>query len=121
MESARTKILHVCTREHLRPLRDAALRGAGYIVESASDSKKAMSLLCAESYDMVLIDVENDLQIPMAEDFCEHARKALPNSIVAFACNWQVSIHSQCPDDVVHTEFNPAAFVSGVRQLLAPK
>jgi hypothetical protein len=69
---------------------------------------------------MVLIDVENDLQIPHAEDFCEHMRKAHPDIVVGFACNWQVSMLSHCPDEVIRTEFNPEAFVSGVRQLMKP-
>lgn len=120
MTPLKTRVLHVCSREHLRPLRDVALRRSGYEVESVSDSKSALSRAMAQSYDLVLIDVEQDAQIPHAEELCDQLRKAQPTAIVAFACNWQVSAQSQCPDDVVRTEFNPEAFVADVRKVLKP-
>jgi CheY-like chemotaxis protein len=120
MSSPKTKILHLCSREHLLPLRDHALRNSGYHVDSVADSKSALTLACSAHYDMVIVDVESDAQMPRAEEFCEHIRQATPGIIVAFACNWQVSRNSQCPDEVVRTEFNPEAFVSGVRQMLKP-
>jgi CheY-like chemotaxis protein len=118
--SRKTRILHLCAREHLLPLRDHALSNAGYAVESVSDSKTALTRACSTHFDMVIIDVESDAQVPRAEEFCEHLRKALPGIIVAFACNWQVSHNSNCPDEVIHTEFNPDVFVSGIRQMLKP-
>jgi CheY-like chemotaxis protein len=120
MSSLKTRILHLCAREHLLPLRDHALRNAGYAVESVGDSKTALTRACSTPFDMVIIDVESDAQMTRAEEFCEHIRQALPDITVAFACNWQVSRNSQCPDEVIHTEFNPDAFVSGIRQMLKP-
>jgi len=35
---------------------------------------------------------------------------------VAFVCNWRVAILTDCPDEIVRTEFNPDAFVRGVRE-----
>jgi CheY-like chemotaxis protein len=120
MSSPKTRILHLCAREHLLPLRDHALRNAGYEVDSVGDSNTALTRACSTHFEMVIIDVESDAQMARAEAFCEHIRKALPNIVVAFACNWQVSHNSQCPDEVIHTEFNPDAFVSGIRQMLKP-
>ena len=102
------------------PLRDHALRNAGYAVESFADSKGALTRACSAHFDMVIVDVESDAQIAGAEEICEHLRKATPSAIIAFACNWQVSHTSHCPDEVIRTEFNPDAFVSGVRQMLKP-
>jgi DNA-binding response OmpR family regulator len=120
MTSPKTRVLHVCQREHLRQLRDQALRGSGYQVDSAADTRQGLSLAASREYDLVLIDVESDAQVAHAEDFCEHVRKAHPEVVIGFACNWQVSQLSHCPDEVIRTEFNPEAFVSGVRTMLKP-
>ena len=113
-------ILHVCNREHLRPLRDQVLRISGYAVDSASDSQEGLSLALAKRYDMVLIDVESDQQVHSAEKLCGDIKKTQDDVLVAFACNWRVSIDSDCPDDIIRTEFNPEAFIAGVRQLMNP-
>ena len=45
-------------------------------------------------------------------------KTAQPKQMVAFVCNWRVAILTDCPDGIVRTEFDPKAFVSGVRELL---
>jgi DNA-binding response OmpR family regulator len=117
-DSVQPHILHVCTREHLRPLRDQVLRISGFVVDSAADTQEGLSLALARSYDMVLIDVESDSQVSTAEKLCGDIKKAQDEVLVAFACNWRVSIDSDCPDDIIRTEFNPEAFIAGVRQLM---
>jgi hypothetical protein len=37
---------------------------------------------------------------------------------VAFVCNWRVAIETDCPDEIVRTEFDPDAFVGGVREII---
>jgi DNA-binding response OmpR family regulator len=118
VNSVQPHILHVCTREHLRPLRDQVLRISGYVVDSAGDTQEGLSKALARSYDMVLIDVESDQQVSSAEKLCGDIKKVQEEVLIAFACNWRVSIDSDCPDDIIRTEFNPEAFIAGVRQLM---
>ena len=40
--------------------------------------------------------------------------------MVAFLCNYRVAITSDCPDEIIQAEFNPAAMIKGVNQLLVP-
>ncbi len=72
-------------------------------------------MFSARQYDLVLIDIEGESGIHAAEEVCGTVKKARPNQLVAFVCNWWVANLTDCPDDVVRTEFNPAAFVQGVR------
>lgn len=72
----------------------------------------------AKPYDLVLIDVEGEVGIATAEDLCSSIKTAQPGQRVAFVCNWRVAILTDCPDDILRTEFDPAAFVSGVRDIL---
>jgi len=58
--------------------------------------------------------------VSTAEKLCGEIKKAQDEVLVAFACNWRVSIDSDCPDDIIRTEFNPEAFIAGVRQLMNP-
>jgi DNA-binding response OmpR family regulator len=112
-------ILHVCNREMLRPLRDQILRVSGYDVDSALTGDGAFSLFSARPYDLVLIDVEGEHGIPEAEQLCSEIKTARHEQPVAFVCNWRVATLTDCPDDIVRTEFDPAAFVKGVRDILA--
>ena len=45
-------------------------------------------------------------------------KTAQPGQIVAFVCNWRVAIMTDCPDEIVRTEFDPAAFAQGVRDIV---
>ena len=117
---SRPKILHVCGREALRPLRDQVLKVSGFEVESTNTAAHAFTIFWRSQYDLVLIDVENEKQAMDALTLCEQIKERLPDQTIAYACNWRVSIESDCPDQVIRTEFNPDAFVAGVRQLLKP-
>lgn len=75
----------------------------------------------AKPYDLVLIDVEGESGISDAEHLCSEIRTAQPGQCVAFVCNWRVAILTDCPDEIVRTEFDPAAFVEGVRDIVAKK
>ena len=120
MNDERTKpsILHVCSREMLLPLRDQILRISGFDVDSTLRTKDALQMFAAKPYDLVLIDVEGEEGIHAAETLCSEIKTAQQEQLVAFVCNWRVAILTDCPDEIVRTEFNPAAFVDGVRNLL---
>ncbi len=70
-------------------------------------------------FDLVLIDVEGEEGIPMAETLCAEIKTEHPEQLVAFVCNWRVAILTDCPDHILRTEFDPAAFVAGVKEMLA--
>ena len=108
-------ILHFCKREMLRPLRDQILRISGYHVDSSLSAAEALSMFSASTYDLVLVDVEGEHGIPEAEHLCAEIKTASPDQLVAFVCNWRVASQTDCPDEIVRTEFNPEAFVAGVR------
>jgi len=121
-ESTRTDqpaILHICKREMLRPLRDQILRLAGCQVDSTLSAAEALSMFAERPYALVLIDVEGQQGIREAEELCADIRTAHPGQLVGFVCNWRVAILTDCPDEIVRTEFDPAAFVAGVRKMLA--
>jgi DNA-binding response OmpR family regulator len=111
-------VLHVCSREVLRPLRDQILRISGFEVDSTLSHPEGLSMFQARHYDLVLIDVEGESAVKAAEQLCSTIKESKPDQIVAFVCNWRVAILTDCPDEIVRTEFNPAAFVEGVRGII---
>jgi len=118
-ESAQKQsILHICKREILRPLRDQILRISGYSVSSTCDFKEAETLFRERPYDLVIIDVEGEEGISAAEQLCSEIKTIHHGQLVAFVCNWRVAILTDCPDEILRTEFDPAAFVKGVREML---
>jgi DNA-binding response OmpR family regulator len=116
--ASKRRILHICRREMLRPLRDKILRISGFEVDSTLSPAEGLSLFWARQYDLVLIDVEGESGIPDAEHLCSSIKTAQPDQIIAFVCNWRVAILTDCPDEIVRTEFDPAAFVGGVRNIV---
>jgi DNA-binding response OmpR family regulator len=120
MESTSVKpsILHLCSREMLRPLRDQILRISGFDVDSTLSTAEAFRMFPSRNYDLVLVDIEGEGGVAAAEDLCSKIKTEQPNQRVAFVCNWRVAILTTCPDDILRTEFDPAAFVSGVRDIL---
>ena len=58
--SAKRVVLHICTRDTIRPLRDHVLRLKGFEVDSTVTYKEGLSMFWARDYDLVLIDVENE-------------------------------------------------------------
>lgn len=118
-KSADASILHFCKREMLRPLRDQILRLSGFAVDSSMQKEEVLSLFRSRQYDLILVDVEGEASIPEAEGLCSEFKTERSKQLVAFVCNWRVAILSDCPDDVVRTEFDPKAFVKGVENVLA--
>jgi hypothetical protein len=113
-------ILHICTRETIRPLRDRVLTLSGFHVDSTLSHTEAVSMFWARHYDLVLIDVEGETGIPQAEHLCSEIKTAQKQQLVAFVCNWRVAIMTDCPDEILRTEFDPAAFAQGVREIVPP-
>ncbi len=111
-------ILHVCNREMLRPLRDQILRVSGYEVDSTLSPTEALSIFNRRPYQLILIDVEGETGIHAAETLCSEIRTTHPGQLVAFVCNWRVAALTDCPDEILRTEFDPKAFVQGVRGML---
>lgn len=115
---ASPSILHVCRREMLRPLRDEVLRVSGFHVDSTLVAGETAAMLATKPYDLVLIDVEGERGVREAEELCSEVKTAKPDQLVAFTCNWRVAVLTDCPDEIVRSEFDPAAFVEGVRNVL---
>jgi len=111
-------ILHICKRELLRPLRDQILRISGYSVVSTCDYTESLTLFQKQPFDLVVIDVEGEEGVHDAERLCSEIKTIHHGQLVAFVCNWRVAILTDCPDEIVRTEFDPAAFVKGVRETL---
>jgi DNA-binding response OmpR family regulator len=111
-------ILHVCRREMLRPLRDKILGLSGFEVDSTLSPTEALSMFWQRQYDLVLIDVEGESGIHEAEHMCSEIKTAQPGQLVSFVCNWRVALLTDCPDEILRTEFDPAAFVKGVKSML---
>ena len=114
-------VLHVCSREVLRPVRDQILRVAGYNVESSETHEDALAKTQTNRYDLVLIDIDSQHHVRDAEELCSAVKTADPNQRVAFVCNWRVAILNECPDDIVRSEFDPVAFLTGVAAALQGK
>ena len=111
-------ILHICAREMLRPLRDQILRISGFAVDSTMSTAEGLSLFWSRPYDLVLIDVEGEHKVADAEGMCSEIKTAQPEQMVAFVCNWRVALMTDCPDEILRTEFDPGRFVSGIRSML---
>jgi CheY-like chemotaxis protein len=98
-------------------LRDEILRLSGFHVESTLNPADSVSLFKQGQYDLVLIDIEGEAGIDGAEHLCSEIKALQPGQTVAFVCNWWVAILTDCPDEIVRTEFDPKAFVEGVRKI----
>ena len=119
-EPERPAILHICRRATLRPLRDQILRLSGFTVDSTVDAAEGLALFWGRTYDLVLVDVEGEEGIGEAEHLCSEIKTAQHTQKVAFVCNWRVATLTDCPDEILRTEFDPAAFVAGVRSAVLP-
>ena len=118
LDSEQKIVLHICSREMLRPLRDQILRLSGFLVDSTLTWKEGIEMFWSRQYDLVLIDVEGEQQIPHAEHLCSEIKTANPEQMVAFVCNWRVAVMTDCPDEILRTEFDPRRFVSGVKKMV---
>jgi hypothetical protein len=113
-------ILHICTRETIRPLRDRILTLQGFDVDSTLSYAEGLSMFWGRQYDLVLVDVEGETGVHDAEHLCSAIKTAQPEQTVAFVCNWRVALMTDCPDEILRTEFDPAAFAQGVRDIVLP-
>ena len=114
-ELSKPSILHICRRETLRPLRDQILRLSGFVVDSTVSTTDGLAMFWGRHYDLVLVDVEGEAGVGAAEHLCSEIKTAQHSQKVAFVCNWRVATLTDCPDEILRTEFDPAAFVAGVR------
>jgi len=96
------------------------LRLQGFDVDSAVTYKDGLSMFWDGDYDLVLVDVEGENGIENAEHVCAEIKSAQPQQLVAFVCNWRVANLTDCPDEIVRTEFDPAAFADGVSAIVPP-
>ena len=78
----RKRVLLVDTHRLKRDLRSRIMRKLGLEVDSATDLDEARSLWQADSYSLVLLDVQDDLT--KAREFCDEIRRAKPPQVVAF-------------------------------------
>jgi hypothetical protein len=99
-------------------LRDRILRLHGIEVFSTLSLDEAPVLFQRQPFDLVIIDVEGQGRVPRAERLCAEIREVTPGQKVAFVCNYEVSIESDCPDEIIEAEFNPEAFITGVKKML---
>ena len=114
-------ILHVSDREQIRGLRDQIFRVNGYEVDSTVSIDEALKLATAKKYSLVVIDVEGDGRIPAADRLCAEIRQLRPDQAVVFICNYRVSVLSDCPTEIVRSEFNPQAMLDGIKAVLEGK
>ena len=115
---SKKKILHISTRDALRPIRDEVLRLSGFKIESTSSYEEGLKLFNQCAFDLVLVDVEGEESVSLAEQLCAEIKTQHHGQRVAFVCNWRVAILTDCPDEILRTEFDPAAFVAGLRKTL---
>jgi DNA-binding NtrC family response regulator len=118
MSNPAQTILHVCGRETILEVRDQILKLHGYEVDSTLLLDHALQMATVREYHLVVIDVEGDGRIPAAEKLCQEIKAVRPGQEVVFICNYRVSIESDCPDEVIRSEFNPKAMVEGIQAIL---
>jgi DNA-binding response OmpR family regulator len=118
-DTPKPAILHICSRETLRPLRDQIMRLSGYEVDSTLSHTEALAIFARRPYHLVLIDVEGESGIYPAETLCADMRTTHPGQLIAFVCNWRVANLTDCPDEILRAEFDPRAFAEGVQSILA--
>ncbi|MGC2160276.1 MAG: hypothetical protein WA634_00075 [Silvibacterium sp.] len=111
-------ILHVCSRESVIGLRDQILKLHGYEVDSTLSVDAALQLSEARDYFIVLIDVEGNGRIAMAEKLCGEIKTHKPDQKVVFICNYRVSAETDCPDEIIRAEFNPRVMIEGLEAFL---
>jgi DNA-binding response OmpR family regulator len=118
MATAAPTLLHFCGREMILGLRDQIFRLHGYEVDSTLSADEALSLAAASEYSLVLIDVEGDGRIPVAEKLCSDIKTMRHGQNIAFICNYRISVLTDCPDEIIRSEFNPQAMVDGIKAIL---
>jgi DNA-binding response OmpR family regulator len=118
MSTSPHTILHVCGRDVILGLRDQIFRLHGLEVDSTLSLDEGLKLAQARKYSLVIIDVEGDGRITAAEKLCSEIKTHRPDQEVAFICNYRVSVLTDCPDDIIRSEFNPQAMIDGIKAVL---
>jgi DNA-binding response OmpR family regulator len=118
MSTSPSTILHICGRELILELRNQIFRLHGYEVDSTLSFDEGLKFVKARKYSLVIIDVEGDGRIPAAEKLCSDIKTHRHDQEVAFICNYRVSVLTDCPDDIIRSEFNPQAMIDGVKAAL---
>ena len=118
MSTQAPTILHVCGRDIILGLRDQIFRLHGLEVDSTLSLDEGLKLAQARKYSLVIIDVEGDGRITAAEKLCSEIKTHRPDQEVAFICNYRVSVLTDCPDDIIRSEFNPQAMIDGIKAVL---
>ncbi|MBV8631122.1 MAG: response regulator [Silvibacterium sp.] len=121
MTANSSKLLHVCGREQIRVLRDQIFRMNGYEVESTASLEEALKLANLMKYSLVIIDIDGNGHVPAAQKLCSDIKEHRPDQDVVFICNYRVSVQTDCPDEVIHAEFNPQAMLDGIKAVLQAK
>ena len=99
-------------------MRDRILKREGFEVDSTLSEQEALSMFWGRHYDLVLIDVEGERNVKFAEHLCQQIKTSQPEQMVAFVCNWRVALLTDCPDEILRTEFDPLQFVNGVKNMV---
>ena len=115
------KVLLIDRDARLGHVRCLVLQSQGYEATCVTDASTVLNSWISKTYDLVLVDVEGVSGIADAEHLCSEIKTAQPGQRVAFVCNWRVAIATDCPDDILRTEFDPTAFVEGVKDIFGSK
>ncbi|MCU1286185.1 MAG: hypothetical protein JWO13_2535 [Acidobacteriales bacterium] len=95
------------------------LRSQGFQVDVVRTLAEASSLIQSRRYQLALLTVNENSKDAL--EFCEESKKTAPQTLVALLRSGRVHIpKSECPDDVLETDFNPAKFIRQVNDLVAP-
>ncbi|HTA87689.1 MAG TPA: hypothetical protein VK729_15550 [Silvibacterium sp.] len=121
MNTQAPTILHICSRDVILGLRDQIFRLHGYEVDSTLSLDEGLKFAQARKYSLVIIDVEGDGRIPAAERLCTEIKTHRSDQEVVFICNYRVSVQTDCPDEIIRSEFNPRAMVDGIQAILEGK
>ncbi len=114
-------LLHICGRDTILGLRDQIFRMHGYEVDSTVSLDDGLKLALTRKYSLVIIDVEGDGRIPAAERVCTQIKEHRPDQEIVFICNYRVSVYTDCPNEIIRSEFNPQAMIDGVKAALKDK
>lgn len=117
MEQAKHRILLVNDEPGLGETRCMILRSHGFAATCAGGLAQARSTWQPKTYDLVLVDVQQDPD--QALGFCEELKEKDARQLVALISRHHVWVPpSPCPDDVIATDEGPRHFVQRIKGLL---
>jgi CheY-like chemotaxis protein len=93
------------------------LRLRGYRVERVDSVEMARQRAARESFQLILIDVQQHPQVGL--EFCEELKARHPGLKIAFLANHTLYLPQQtCPDRIIAQQDGPEQFLSQVDELL---